>query len=152
LFSLVSLLALQPGAPWPWTKKFAVSACSLAFYLYKTIAPFNLAPLYERRASDEAIALYRRSIVTHDSYVYSHNNLGYELVQGGDVDGAMAEYRKAFAINPMFAEANVNLRNALLARRELDQAVAQYAGAGRLEPHRAGIRFNWAWRLANRAI
>jgi tetratricopeptide (TPR) repeat protein len=103
--------------------------------------------LAEQGRVEEAIAHYRRSIATRDSYAYSHNNLGYELAGRGDVEAAIAEYRKALAINPSFAEAHVNLGNALLARRELDQAVAHYAEAARLEPGRAGIQFNWGVAL-----
>jgi hypothetical protein len=49
MFSGLTLLALQPGVQLPWSEKLAVSAYSLAFYLYKTVAPFKLAALYERR-------------------------------------------------------------------------------------------------------
>jgi len=44
-----SLIALTPGAQLGVVDKLAVSAYSFAFYLWKTIAPMNLAPLYERR-------------------------------------------------------------------------------------------------------
>ena len=44
-----SLIALTPGVQLAPGEKLAVSAYSFAFYLWKTIAPTNLAPLYERR-------------------------------------------------------------------------------------------------------
>ena len=44
-----SLIALTPGVQLALGDKLAVSAYSFAFYLWKTIAPTNLAPLYERR-------------------------------------------------------------------------------------------------------
>ena len=56
LFSALTLLALQPGVQLPWREKLAVSAYSLAFYLYKTVAPFGLAVLYERRSDLNALA------------------------------------------------------------------------------------------------
>lgn len=46
---LGSLVALSPGVQLGLADKLAVSAYSFAFYLWKTIVPANLAPLYERR-------------------------------------------------------------------------------------------------------
>jgi len=49
LAGLGSILALQPGVQLGGMDKVAVSAYSLGFYLWKTVAPTHLAPLYERR-------------------------------------------------------------------------------------------------------
>jgi tetratricopeptide (TPR) repeat protein len=46
---LVSIVALQPGVQLPLAEKLAVSAYGFVFYLWKSIAPVDLAPLYERR-------------------------------------------------------------------------------------------------------
>ena len=46
---LLSIFALQPGVQLGAADKVAVSAYSLGFYLWKTILPTHLAPLYERR-------------------------------------------------------------------------------------------------------
>jgi tetratricopeptide (TPR) repeat protein len=43
----LSLIALQPPAQLPFAAKLAVSAYGLAFYVWKTVAPSGLAPLYE---------------------------------------------------------------------------------------------------------
>ena len=43
----LSLIALDPPGQLPLDDKIAVSAYSLAFYLWKTILPTGLAPLYE---------------------------------------------------------------------------------------------------------
>jgi len=45
---VMSIVALQPGPQLAWSDKLPMSAYALAFYLWKSIAPFNLAPLYER--------------------------------------------------------------------------------------------------------
>jgi len=45
---LLSVRALNPGQQFALSGKLAVSAYSLAFYLWKTVAPVRLAPLYER--------------------------------------------------------------------------------------------------------
>ena len=45
--SVLSIVALQPPAQLPLAAKLAVSAYSLMFYLWKTLAPTRLAPLYE---------------------------------------------------------------------------------------------------------
>ncbi|MEP6494404.1 MAG: tetratricopeptide repeat protein [bacterium] len=43
-----SIRALRPGPQLPLAGKIAVSAYSLIFYVWKTLAPVNLAPLYEK--------------------------------------------------------------------------------------------------------
>ncbi len=45
--ALLSIVALRPGKQLSFAAKLAVSAYSLAFYLWKTIVPSGLAPLYE---------------------------------------------------------------------------------------------------------
>jgi len=44
---VLSIVALHPPAQLTWPAKLAVSAYSLAFYLWKTIIPWGLSPLYE---------------------------------------------------------------------------------------------------------
>jgi tetratricopeptide (TPR) repeat protein len=56
LFSALTLFALRPGVQLPWGEKLAVSAYSLAFYFCKTVAPFGLAVLYERRSDLNVLA------------------------------------------------------------------------------------------------
>jgi Tfp pilus assembly protein PilF len=47
--SVLSLVALHPPSQLNATGKIAVSAWSLCFYLWKTLVPTDLAPLYEMR-------------------------------------------------------------------------------------------------------
>jgi tetratricopeptide (TPR) repeat protein len=47
---LYSVIALEPGPQLPVVAKIAVSAYSLAFYIWKTVVPVGLAPLYEMPA------------------------------------------------------------------------------------------------------
>lgn len=49
LAGLGSMFALRPGVQLGVTDKVAVSAYSLGFYVWKTVLPTHLAPLYERR-------------------------------------------------------------------------------------------------------
>jgi tetratricopeptide (TPR) repeat protein len=44
---LYSVIALEPGPQLPVVAKIAVSAYSLGFYIWKTVVPVGLAPLYE---------------------------------------------------------------------------------------------------------
>ncbi|MDQ2668335.1 MAG: tetratricopeptide repeat protein [Gemmatimonadota bacterium] len=56
---IVSVVALHPAAQLSPTGKVAVSAFSLCFYLWKTIAPVALSPLYEMpRIVDAGAARY----------------------------------------------------------------------------------------------
>jgi len=45
--AVVSLVVLHPPAQLPIAAKIGVSAYSLVFYLWKTVAPFRLSPMYE---------------------------------------------------------------------------------------------------------
>ena len=47
---LYSVIALEPGPQLPVVAKIAVSAYSLGFYIWKTLLPVGLAPLYEMPA------------------------------------------------------------------------------------------------------
>ena len=47
--AVLSIVALHPPGQLGLGQKLAVSAYSLGFYLWKTVAPTHLAPLYERR-------------------------------------------------------------------------------------------------------
>jgi tetratricopeptide (TPR) repeat protein len=51
-----SIFALTPGVQLGPSDKLAVSAYSFAFYIWKTIAPTNLAALYERRLPIPALS------------------------------------------------------------------------------------------------
>ena len=55
--SVLSIVALEPPAQLSLGAKLAVSAYSLTFYLWKTLVPTRLAPLYEMPKSVEPFAL-----------------------------------------------------------------------------------------------
>jgi protein O-mannosyl-transferase len=54
--SALSIVALDPGKQLGAAEKLAVSAYSIAFYLWKTIAPSNLSPLYGMPARVDPLA------------------------------------------------------------------------------------------------
>ena len=55
--STLSIVALDPPAQLPFGAKVAVSAYSLAFYLWKAVVPTGLSPLYEMPRSVNPLAL-----------------------------------------------------------------------------------------------
>ena len=55
--ALVSVLVLHPPEQLPLLAKLAVSAYSLVFYAWKTIAPFHLSPMYELPAKVDPFAV-----------------------------------------------------------------------------------------------
>ena len=62
---VLSVVALHPGEQLPLSGKVAVSAFSLCFYLWKTIAPTALSPLYEMpRVVDPVATRYLASYAT----------------------------------------------------------------------------------------
>ena len=62
---VLSVVALHPGAQLQLSGKIAVSMFSLCFYLWKTIAPIGLSPLYEMpRVLDPVATRYVASYAT----------------------------------------------------------------------------------------
>jgi len=71
-----------------------------------------------------------------------HNNLGYSLLQKGQVDEAMAQFQKALEINPNYADARNNFGFTLVQKGQADKAIAQYQMALELNPNYAGAHCN----------
>jgi protein O-GlcNAc transferase len=55
-----------------------------------------------------------------------HGNLGYLLVQKGDLDGAIAEWREAARLDPQYAPPHANLGEALESKGDTQGAIAAY--------------------------
>jgi len=76
------------------------------------------------------------------------NNLGYALLQKGQMDEAMAQCQKALEINPNYAEAHNNLGNALSKKGQVDEAIEQYQKALEIAPTDAVAHYNLGLTLS----
>jgi tetratricopeptide (TPR) repeat protein len=72
----------------------------------------------------------------------AHNNLGFVLVDKGQLQEAIAEYREAIRLKPDYAQAHNNLGFALLDKGQFEEAIAEYREAIRLKPDYAEAHYN----------
>jgi tetratricopeptide (TPR) repeat protein len=70
---------------------------------------------------------------TSDNY-FAHNNLGFALLQKGNVNEAIRQCQEAVQINPNDAMAHLNLGDALLQKGKVDEAIAHYLKALEISP------------------
>ncbi len=81
----------------------ATTAVSPAALLMQAVA------LHQANRLEEAITVYRRTLLLKPDYADAHNNLGLALQDHGDLDAAIECYRKALALNPDHGQAHSNL-------------------------------------------
>ncbi|MGA8146228.1 MAG: tetratricopeptide repeat protein [Gallionellaceae bacterium] len=81
----------------------ATTAVSPAALLKQAVA------LHQANRLEEAITVYRRTLLLKPDYADAHNNLGLALQDHGDLDAAIECYRKALALNPDHGQAHSNL-------------------------------------------
>ena len=77
----------------------------------------------------EAVASYRRALVSKPDYSEAHGNLGNALRDDGRLAEAVASYQRALALRPDFAEFHGHLGMALKEQGKLAEAVASYQRA-----------------------
>ncbi|MGO8756480.1 MAG: tetratricopeptide repeat protein [Gallionellaceae bacterium] len=65
--------------------------------------------LHQANRLEQAIAIYRRTLLLKPDYADAHNNLGLALQDHGDLDAAIECYRTALALNPDHGQAHSNL-------------------------------------------
>jgi tetratricopeptide (TPR) repeat protein len=91
----------------------------------------------------------RAATVTADNY-FAHTNLGYALLERGDVAEGIANYKEALRINPDSAETYNGLGLALARQGQLDAAIEQYRLAIRTRPGFSDAHSNLGIALASR--
>ncbi len=78
--------------------------------------------------------LFRHTIdVTEKNYI-AHNNLGYELLEKGDLDNAIRHLSRAIEIKPEFEVAHLNLGIAFSKTGNIEKAKEQYKIAIQMKP------------------
>jgi tetratricopeptide (TPR) repeat protein len=80
------------------------------------------------------ITLWRQAVDLYPGNARARDNLGYVLLQRGQVDEAIAQCQKALEIDSGFAEVHNNLGNAFLQKGRIDDAMAQYRKALEINP------------------
>jgi tetratricopeptide (TPR) repeat protein len=85
--------------------------------------------------TDEAEALYRRSIAANPVQPQVHHNLGNLFYSLGRIDEALAAQREAIRLKPNYVEAYLNLGLALLMAGDFTGAEESFRAALRIQPN-----------------
>jgi Tfp pilus assembly protein PilF len=96
------------------------------------------------------LALWEHTVqATGDNY-FARTNLGFALIDGGNLQAGIEQYNEALRINPNSAETRNALGTALSDQGKLDAAMEQYAAALRIRPGYADAHSNRGIALARR--
>lgn len=94
------------------------------------------------------LALWRDAVGKTPDNADARNNLGYALLQQGDVAGALAQCEEALRLDPANGKAHSNYADALMRTGRADEAIAQYGRALGLIPGDAETLNNLGLALA----
>lgn len=98
------------------------------------------------------LALWEHTVkVTADNY-FARTNLGFSLIDNGDLAAGIAQYTRALEIKPDSAETHNALGSALLKQGKLDAAMKQFTLALRIEPRFADAHSNRGMVLAKKGL
>jgi Flp pilus assembly protein TadD/SAM-dependent methyltransferase len=95
----------------------------------------------------DAIASYEEALRLKPADAAAANNLGYCLLERGDVEGARDWLSRSLAADPHNPTAHTNLGNALRTQGDLQAAQASYRRAIHLVPDFANAHYNLALTL-----
>jgi tetratricopeptide (TPR) repeat protein len=73
--------------------------------------------------------LWRTTIAKNPAAFLAHNNLGYILLERGEVDDAISYFKKSLEINPNFSEPHNNLGDALIQVGRTNEGMAHFKRA-----------------------
>jgi tetratricopeptide (TPR) repeat protein len=96
------------------------------------------------------LALWERAVQTTTDNPFARTNLGFALIDRGDVAAGIAQYIEALKIKPDSAETHNALGAALLKQGQPDAAMEQFAMALRIMPGFAEAHSNRGMVLAQR--
>jgi Flp pilus assembly protein TadD len=89
-----------------------------------------------------AETLWRTTCVENPGTFLAHDNLGFILLQRGDVDAALDQIQTAVQLQPDDAAAQKNLGSALLEKGRNDEAMVHFQKALELKPDDSGAENN----------
>jgi len=98
----------------------------------------------QARIYQDSETLWRDTLTKNPRCWMAHTNLGYVLLQQGNVGDAIAHYEQALRIKPDDAEAHSDLGTALYQTGQPEEAVAHYEQSLRINPDDADVRYNLA--------
>jgi superkiller protein 3 len=93
-------------------------------------AQLNLGrALREQGKQDEAIAVFRQTLILEPKYAEAEDGLGVALSKQGKLDEAIAAYRRALALDPKYVAAYSNLGAVMFEQGKLTEAITAFRQA-----------------------
>jgi protein O-mannosyl-transferase len=86
--------------------------------------------------------LWRTTIAKDPNAFLAYNNLGFMLMEKGQLLEAMADFNKSLEINPNFNEPHNNLGDALIRVGQTNEAVIHFKRAVELDPESSASYYN----------
>ncbi|HEY1717154.1 MAG TPA: tetratricopeptide repeat protein, partial [Verrucomicrobiae bacterium] len=86
--------------------------------------------------------LWRTTIAKDPNAFLAYNNLGYMLMEKGQLEEAITDFDKSLEINPNFNEPHNNLGDALIRIGQTNEAVIHFKKAVELDPTSAASYYN----------
>ena len=96
------------------------------------------------------LALWERAVQTTAANYFARTNLGFALIDRGDLAAGISQYIEALRINPDSAETHNALGTALFKQGQVDAAMEHYTIALRIKPGFADAHSNRGMVLAQR--
>jgi Tfp pilus assembly protein PilF len=96
------------------------------------------------------LALWEHAVQVTDDNYFARTNLGFALIDAGDLAAGIEQYNEALRINPNSAETHNALGTALIKQGRVDAAMEQYTMALRIRPGFADAHSNLAIALARK--
>jgi Flp pilus assembly protein TadD len=94
-----------------------------------------------------AETLWRTTVAKNPECFLAHDNLGFILLQRGEVDQALDQIQMAAQLQPDDEAAQKNLGSALLQKGQVDEAMAHFQKALELRPDDSGAENNLGFAL-----
>jgi tetratricopeptide (TPR) repeat protein len=107
-------------------------------------AAVGLGVLTARRNEDyrTEVSIWNDTVAKCPENARAHNNLGWDLLEAGQLPAAMAQCERALRIQPDYAEAHNNLGIALRQAGKIEDAIGHYEHALRVRPDFAEAHYN----------
>jgi tetratricopeptide (TPR) repeat protein len=146
--ALIAVMALVAAAWSTWRQRadgrgrILMNAAAVAAVGALALLTWRQSGLYA-----DSVTLFRATLDENPGSALAHNNLGFVLLQAGEVAEARQQLEWALHLAPDYAEAHNNLGAVLLRQRLLAEAIGHYQEVLRLRPDHAGAHNNLAAAL-----
>jgi Flp pilus assembly protein TadD len=134
-----------------WRNSLTLFSHTLETNPHSVIAAYNLGIAHSRQDDDpgQALAWYRKAIAINPRFQPAYNNLGYLLIQQGQINEAVHPLEIAVSLDPDDPDAHSNLGIALDHLKRHGEAIPHHGKALELSPRNPDILTQLGYSFAN---